>query len=667
MRAGHPGDALMSTSYASRAAHTLAALALATIFAVLPSWAPAQPAASSTPNAGAAAYDVREHYTKYEYRIPMRDGKHLFTVVHIPKVVSGPLPFLMERTPYSCGPYGVDRYARRIGPNEDFMKAGYIFVCQDVRGRHMSEGKFEEMSPHKSSKKGPQDVDESTDMHDTVSWLLANVRGHNGRVGIWGISYPGFYTSASIIDSHPAIKAASPQAPIADFFMGDDVYHGGAFMLPHNYGFLTFFKPQDNPTTGPKFPAPFDYGTSDGYEYFLKLGNLSNIAKTLGPKGNPYFDALIDNDRYNAFWQSRNILPHLKNIKAAVLTVGGWFDAEDLQGALSTYRTIEQQNPGISNALVMGPWIHGGWLRGPGKALGHVDFAVKSSEYFQKKIMLPFFEQHLKGGPDAKLPEASVFETGTNVWRQLEAWPPKEARKRTLYFQEGGKLSWQSPSSSGASFDQYVSDPNKPVPFIGYTEIGMPAEHMVADQRFASTRPDVLVYQSEVLQEDLTVAGPILAKLFVSTTGTDADWVVKVIDVYPPELEDAERRTRGGPPQDVPAPRQVMSGYQQLLRGNPLRARFRNGFENPEPVVPGKIEPIRFELPDVFHTFRRGHRIMVHIQSSWFPMFDRNPQTFVTRIKDARPEDFKAATQRVYRSAAQASGVELMVLEPAKP
>ena len=617
----------------------------------------ASTAAASSP--AATPYDLREHYTKYEYRVPMRDGKRLFTVVYAPKSPAVTVPFLVQRTPYGCGPYGVDRYAGRVGPNEEFQRAGYLFVCQDVRGRHMSEGEFVEMRPHKT-RKGATDIDESTDMHDTVQWLLENIPGHNGRVGIWGISYPGFYTSASIIDSHPAIRAASPQAPIADLFMGDDSYHGGAFMLPHNYGFNTFFKPQDNPTPGPRFSPPFEYGTSDGYEYFLKLGNLSNIARTLGPKGNPYFDAVIDNDRYNDFWKSRNILPHLKNIKAAVLTVGGWFDAENLQGALSTYRAIERQNPGISNALVMGPWVHGGWLRGPGKALGHVDFAVKNSEHFQKRIMLPFFEQHLKDKPDAKLAEATVFETGTNVWRSFDAWPPQKATRKTLYFREGQRLAWEPPKAAGV--DQYISDPNRPVPFIGYTDIGMPAEHMVADQRFASTRPDVLVYMSEVLEEDITIAGPVSPRLFVSPTGSDADWVVKLLDVYPADLQEGQARARPATPQDVAPPRTTMAGYQQLLRGNPLRARFRHGFDQPMPVEPGKVEPISFDMPDVLHTFRRGHRIMVHVQSSWFPMIDRNPQTFVPRIKDAQPQDFKAATQRVMRSAAQPSGVELWVM-----
>ena len=609
-------------------------------------------------------YDLKANYTKFEYRIPMRDGKHLFTVVHVPKEGGKAYPFLMQRTPYACGPYGVDRYGK-VAPTDDFLKAGYIFVCQDVRGRYMSEGNFIEMTPHKAAKKSNADVDESTDMFDTVQWLLDHVPSHNGKVGIWGISYPGFYTSASIIDSHPAIKAASPQAPIADMYMGDDSYHGGAFMLPHNFGFFTFFKSQENPTTGPKGYIPHDYGTADGYEYFLGLGNLSSIAKALGKPGNPMFDVMVEHARYDDFWKTRNIAPHLKGITAAVLTVGGWFDAEDLQGALSTYRAIEKQNPGTSNALVMGPWVHGGWLRGVGKSLGNVDFAVKNSEYFQKKIMLPFFEQHLRAGADAKLPEASVFETGTNVWREFSAWPPASAKARTLYFHAGGKLSFQPPAVGQPQFDQYVSDPNKPVPFIGYTAIGMPAEHMVADQRFASTRPDVLVYQSDVLEEDMTLAGAISPRLFVSTTGTDADWVVKVIDVYPNDLDEGSPRRYDGPPSDVERPKTLMSGYQQLLRGNPLRARYRNSFETPEATVPGKVETIRFDMPDVLHTFRRGHRIMVHVQSSWFPMFDRNPQTFV-RIKDAKPEDFRAATQKVYHWRDQPSGVVVQVLE-AKP
>jgi len=620
---------------------------------------PAQTPAAS-PAMAPAPFDIKEHYTKYEYRIAMRDGKRLHTSVYVPKDASKSVPFMMVRTPYSCAPYGVDLYPTRLAPSEDFLKAGYIFVCQDVRGRYESEGVFLEMSPHKPVKKSNADFDESTDMYDTVEWLLKNVPGNNGKVGIWGISYPGFYVSASIIDSHPAIKAASPQAPIADFYMRDDVYHGGGFMLPHNYGFFTGFKPQENPMR-PERGAPFDYHTSDAYEYFLKLGNLANIAKTFNKKRNPYFDEEIDHDTYDEYWKARAIPPHLKNIKAAVLTVGGWFDAEDLQGALSTYRAIENQNPGISNALVMGPWVHGGWLGTVGKSLGSVDFAAKNSEFFQKKILFPFFEQHLRGAADAKLPEAYVFETGTNVWRQYASWPPANVKEKTLFFQDGGKLDWSAPATGQARFDQYVSDPNRPVPFIGYTSLGMPREYMVSDQRFAATRPDVLVYQTEILEDDVTVAGPVSPRLFVSTTGTDADWVVKLIDVYPSELGDEPAAARGGPPRDVEPPKVTMAGYQQLVRGDPLRARFRNSFEKPEALTPGKVEAIRFDIPDVNHTFRKGHRIMVQVQSSWFPLIDRNPQTFV-RIRDAKPEDFKAATQKVFRWREQPSGVALRVL-----
>ncbi|MDM4767219.1 CocE/NonD family hydrolase [Pelomonas sp. SE-A7] len=623
------------------------------------------PAAASAP-----AYDSAANYTKYEYKVPVRDGKKLFTVVYVPKEAARDAaktyPFLMVRTPYSCGPYGVDNMGvRRLAPSEDFLKAGYIFVCQDVRGRYMSEGHFVEMTPHVANKKSKNDVDESSDTHDSVQWLLDHVKGHNGKLGLWGISYPGFYVAASIIDSHPAIKAASPQAPIADYFMRDDGYHGGGLMLVHNYGFFTSYKVQDNPTIGPKGSLPFDYNSRDGYDYFLKLGNLANIQKSFGPKGerNPYFDQLVDNDTYNEHWKARAIPPHLKGIKAAVLTVGGWYDAEDLAGPLSVYKHIKAQNPGSSNQLVMGPWVHGGWSRSVGKALGQISFAQNNSEFFQKKIVFPFFEQHLRGAADAKLPEAYMFETGTNVWRQYDAWPPAQAKARTLYFQPGGKLGFTPPAAAQSAFDQYISDPNKPVPFVGYTALSMPQEYMVSDQRFAATRPDVLVYESEVLEEDVTVAGPVGAKLFVSTSGTDSDWVVKLIDVHPPEAgEPPGARSRDGAPSDPETPKSNFGGFQQLVRGDPLRGRFRNSFEKPEAMVPGKVEQIAFDLPDVNHTFRRGHKIMVQVQSSWFPLIDRNPQSFV-RIRDAKPEDFKAATQKVYRWKDQASGLVLRVID----
>ena len=622
-------------------------------------------------------YEPREHYTKYEYRVPVRDGAKLFTVVYLPKDAGQggkPYPMLMTRTPYSCGPYGVDRDGvRRVAPSEVFLKAGYIFVCQDVRGRYMSEGDWRVMTPHLDLKRGPKDVDESSDMHDTVQWLLEHVPGHNGRVGLWGNSYPGFYTAASIIDSHPAIKAASPQAPIGDYYQRDDGYHGGALMLAHNYGFMTGFRPQRNPTVEPKKWPAFDYRDRDAYNYFLKLGNLDAIAQSLaGPEGeggrrNPFFDELIAHDSFDAYWQPRRLLPHLKNIRAATLTVGGWYDAEDLAGALGTYQAIRQQNPAASSRLVMGPWVHGGWFRGIGQQLGDIGFDGRHSDWFQKNLLLPFFEQHLRGGPEARLAGATVFETGSNVWRRYEAWPPRGAESRSFYLQAGGKLGPEAPGLSGGlpAFDRYVSDPNRPVPFIAYTALGMPKDYMVGDQRFAATRPDVLVYETPPLEEDLTVAGPVGVELFVASSGTDADFVVKLIDVWPQDAGPEPVAASRDKPSDVQPPTPAFGGYQQLVRGDPLRARFRHGFDRPEALVPGQVERLRFELPDVNHAFRRGHRLMVQVQSSWFALIDRNPQSFV-RIRSARPEDFQVATQTVYRGGAQASRLLLPVVDPAR-
>src|SRR5277367_868340 len=403
-------------------------------------------------------FDVKEHYTKYEYRIPMRDGVHLFTAVYVPKDSSQSYPFLINRTPYSVAPYGVDQYRSRLGPSPEFDKAGYIFVNQDVRGRYMSEGTFIEMRPHIDSKKSRRDVDDASDLYDTIDWLLKNVPNNNGNAGIWGISYPGFYTSASIIDSHPALKAASPQAPMTDLFMGDDAYHGGAFMLAANFGFYASFKPQDNPQLPPKTWVPFDFGTKDGYEFYLNAGPLSNLAKLLAGKS-ALWDDQVRHDTYDDYWKVRNLAPHMKNIHCAVLTVGGWFDAEDLQGPFSTFHSIDKNNPGIFNALVVGPWVHGGWARLDGEHLGRVEFASNTGEYYRKNILFPFFEQYLKGTGDAKLPKAYVFETGTNVWRRYSAWPPKEAETRTLYLRAGGGLSFDAPGPDTPTFDEYVSDP----------------------------------------------------------------------------------------------------------------------------------------------------------------------------------------------------------------
>jgi uncharacterized protein len=609
-------------------------------------------------------FNVREHYTKYEYRIPMRDGVHLFTSVYVPKDASIAYPFLVNRTPYSVAPYGEDQYPSALRPSEAFERAGYIFVYQDVRGRYMSEGKFVEMRPHIDEKRSNKDVDESSDMYDTVDWLLRNVPNNNGNVGIWGISYPGFYTSASIIDSHPAIKAASPQAPMTDLFMGDDAYHGGAFMLAANFDFYAFFKPQANPAL-PVAAPEFEYGTSSAYDFFLKLGPLANAgARYFHDQADLWSDQLR-HDTYDDYWKARNLAPHLKNIHCAVLTVGGWFDAEDLSGPFKVFRSIEQNDPGIYNGLVEGPWVHGGWARWDGDHLGSVNFAAKTALYFRDNIQLPFFEKFLKGKGTEDLPKAYVFETGTNVWRKYASWPPANAKTRVLYFQDHGGLSFTAPDARQEAFDEYMSDPNRPVPFIDYTDKSVPQEYMVADQRFASTRPDVLVYQTAPLEQDVTISGPVSPRLFVSTTGTDSDFVVKVIDVYPPDYPQPKPNPAPATPPvltDVPPPSIILAGYQQLLRGWPMRAKFRNSFEKPEAMTPGQVEELDFTAPDINHTFRRNHRIMIQVQSTWFPLIDRNPQTFVN-IPDAKPQDFQKATERVYRGKGKSSGVIVHVLE----
>ena len=610
----------------------------------------------------APEFDVKAHYTKYEYRIPMRDGVHLFTSVYVPKDISKAYPFLIDRTPYSVGPYGVDLYRTHLGPSPDFDRSGYIFVFQDVRGRFMSEGTFVEMRPHIDNKKSNKDVDDSSDLYDTIDWLLKNIPNNNGNAGIWGISYPGFFTSASIIDSHPALKAASPQAPMTNLFMGDDAYHGGAFMLAANFGFYSFFKPQQNPQLPSRGSSPFDWGTKDGYEFFLNAGPLSNLRKYLDGK-TALWDDQVNNDTFDNYWKARDLAPHMKNIHCAVLTVGGWFDAEDLQGPFSTFHSIDKNNPGIFNALVVGPWVHGGWARYDGEHLGRVEFASDTGEYYRKNILFPFFEHYLKGAPDEKLPKAYVFETGTNTWRKYSAWPPENVEHKTLYLQPGGGLSFDAPAEASA-FDEYVSDPARPVPFVSYAALDVPQEYMVSDQRFADKRTDVLVYQTPVLQDDVTIAGPVSPKLFVSTSGTDSDFDVKLIDVYPADYpdskQDAEREDRQKR-KDVGPPEFTMGGYEQLVRGEPFRGKFRHSFEKPEAFTPNKVEEVSFTMQDVNHTFRRGHRIMVQIQSSWFPLTDRNPQTFVN-IPDAKPSDFVKATERVYHGKAQASGIVVGVM-----
>jgi len=603
---------------------------------------------------------VRSHYSKQEVMIPVRDGVKLFASVYTPNDHSRTYPILMVRTPYSSGPYGADQYKEILGPSRLYDKEGFIFVFQDVRGRYLSEGTYVNMRPHVAKKTSKTDIDESTDTYDTIEWLLENLDNHNGKVGQWGISYPGFYTSAGAIDSHPALKAVSPQAPIADWFW-DDMHRNGAFNLPLAFNFFSSFgQPRPEPTT--ERADRFEHTTPDGYQFFLDLGPLENVNEQHFKGEVAFWNEITQHPNYDEFWQSRSLIPHLKNVKAAVLTVGGWYDTEDLYGPLKTYRSIEEKNPKASNRIVMGPWIHGGWRRTDGDSLGQVSFGFKTSNTYRVDVEFPFFMHYLKDGAVPALPEALMFETGANRWRRFDAWPPKATKEQSLYLHENGQASFTAPSSAqdtsseggeSEAHDAFISDPAKPVPYTAQILSRWSKEFMTEDQRFAATRPDVLVYKTEELEEDLTLAGPILADLFVSTTGSSADWIVKVIDVFPGEL----------PGYDEDSGEPNLGGMQRLVRAEVLRGRFRDGFEAPKPFTPNEVTPVSFELLDVLHTFQKGHRIMIHIQSTWFPWVDRNPQSYVPNIFEAEEKDFIKATHRIYRSEQHPSRVRVGVLE----
>lgn len=593
---------------------------------------------------------LAEHYTKYEHMVPMRDGIRLFTRVYVPKDDSQRWPIVLTRTPYAVKPYGPDNYNDLAGTFGVLARDTFILVMQDVRGRYGSEGQYLHVRPFNPDK-GPKESDESTDAYDTIDWLVKHVPNNNNKVGMFGISYPGFYTSMAMINSHPALKAASPQAPVSDWFMGDDLHHNGAFFLSQNFGFFySFEQKSDDPMhDGGRH---FIYHNPDGYDFFLRMGSLVQGSQTLFKEAMPVWKEFLAHPNYDSFWQARNIRPHLKNVHCAVMTVGGWFDAEDLFGTLETYRSTQCFNPGTSNMLVMGPWAHGGWGREEGDKLGSISFHAKTAEFYRTHIELPFFRRYLKDDTNNSLPGAYIFQTGLDAWRRFDAWPPRGVQERTLYFQPGGNLAFTPPKAGAAAFDEYVSDPAKPVPYTMEVSTGYPRSYPLHDQRFAASRPDVLTYTTEPLEEDLTFAGPLKAALEVATTGTDADWIVKLIDVY-----DADFPNPDPNPANV-----VMGGYQQLVRGDVMPARFRNSFEKPEASVPGQVTKIAFTLPDVCHTFRRGHRVMIQVQSSWFPLVERNPQTFVDNVAAAKPEDFRKATQRVYHTSEAASSLTVQVL-----
>jgi putative CocE/NonD family hydrolase len=609
----------------------------------------------------------RSNYAKAEYQIPMRDGIKLFTAVYAPKDTAQPYPILLQRTPYGADPYGATNYPLDLGPSDLFSREGFIFVYQDVRGRGRSEGVFDDPPAHKLRFSGPEDTDESTDSYDTIDWLVKNIPNNNGRVGSWGVSYPGFFSAFTLINAHPALKAASPQAPMADVGNGDDAYHNGAFFLAENFDFYINFWPRPAATaaSAPR-RRPFQMGTPDEYDFFLRMGTLADAEKKYFKGRNEYWTSMVNHDTYDQFWATRALAPQMRNLTAAVLIVGGWFDSQDLGGTPRLFQAIVEDGSAPAVTLVMGPWSHGGWSEGDGDALGNLKFVERTGPFFREQIEFPFFLQNLKGKgrglqgeTGAATPRAWIFATGSDQWRQFNAWPPANAVRRSLFLDAGGRLTFATPSVRSGQFDEYVSDPARPVPVAGEIAVDLREDYMTCDQRFAARRPDVLTYETEPLEQALTIAGPVTPVLRVSTSGTDSDFDVKLIDVYPDNYRDPQAAAGGrrNPPGAVP-----MAGYQQLVRGEPFRGKFRNSLSKPEPFQPGQPAGIQFAMPDVMHTFLPGHRIMVQIQSSWFPLTDRNPQRFLD-IRTAKAADFQKAVERVYRGGTNGSRLDVLVTE----
>ncbi len=613
-------------------------LLLLSIVAVVPTLA-ATPAGADD---DLAAF-VRANYTKTEHLVPMRDGVRLYTVVYTPNDLEGTWPVMLLRTPYGSGPYGASDYKTRLGPSEHFAREKFVFVYQDVRGKRMSEGTFVNMRPQLAD--GEEGIDESTDTWDTIEWIVDELPRTNGRVGMWGISYPGFYAAAGMIDTHPALKAVSPQAPIADWWF-DDMHHHGAFGLNLAFNFFSSFGvPREAPAE--KGEPWFDHETDDGYRFFLDLGAVSNANERHFDGEIPFWNAFAEHPTYDEFWQSRKLLPHLRDIDTNVLVVGGLYDAEDLYGPWNVYRVANAENPSADVRVVMGPWSHGQWARRSGERMGEAWFGFDTSAWYREHVEFPFFLHHLKDGPEPGLPEALVFETGADRWRRFGQWPPAVTDER-LFVGPDGTLSFAGIEAGG--YEEYVSDPAHPVPYTQEITTRWARNYMTEDQRFAARRPDVVTWRSEVLEEDVTLAGPITAELFVSTTGEDADWVVKLIDEFPGEVEDEEE----GP-----------GGRLELVRSEIFRGRYRNSYTDPEPFVPVEITRVEVPLQDVLHTFERGHRIVVQVQSSMFPFFDRNPQSWVENIHRAEDEDFVKATHRVYFGAETPTALRVGVLERA--
>jgi putative CocE/NonD family hydrolase len=590
------------------------------------------------------APDVDKRFTKTETLVAMRDGVRLHTLVYAPKKSTVPLPFILLRTPYGSdarGPSSLQTYLK------DLADEGYIFVFQDIRGRYKSEGKFV-MSRAPRAPGDDKAIDESTDTHDTISWLLKNVPENNGRVGMLGISYPGWLTVMGMLDPHPALKAVSPQASPADQFLGDDFHHNGAFRLSYGFEYVAMMETS-------KVNTYFKFDRYDTYEWYLKLGALGNVNPKIFQGRMPTWNDFVAHPNYDAFWQKQAFAPYLKRVTVPTLHVAGWFDQEDFYGPLKIYELLEKQDKHNQNFLVVGPWNHGGWAAGPGDKLGRIAVGSATGQYFRAKVQAPWFAYHLKDKGTLTQPEALMFQTGSNRWVAHDRWPPQKATPKKVYFHPDGKLAFTPPGEQPRPFDSYRSDPANPVPYrprpVTPTYPGPEWKvWMVEDQRFVQHRPDVLTYETGPLAEDISVAGPLSAQLFASTTGTDADWIVRLIDIYP----------------ETYAKDPSMGGYQLLISGEPVRARFRKSFEKPEPVKPGEVNAFTIDLHWSHHCFRKGHKIMVQVQSSWFPLIDRNPQKFVPNIFEAKDADFQVARQRVFRSTQYPSHVTLTVL-PAGP
>ena len=605
-------------------------------------------AARAQEGAGPALIDVSELYTKQDVMIPMRDGVKLHTEIYAPKNAEGPLPFLITRTPYGTGD---DRsgYSSLFNIYQEMIPEGYIFVMQDIRGRYGSEGQFVMQRPARD-RSNPKSIDEGTDTYDTIDWMVKNVPNNNGRAGLLGISYGGWLTAMALLEPHPALKAVSEQASPADMFLGDDFHHNGAFRLSYGFEYAAMME------TG-KTNFIFQFDKYDTFEWYLALGPLSNVDTKYLHGQLPTWEDFVNHPNYDSFWQKQAFYPYLKDMHLSVpdLNVAGWWDQEDFYGPVKIYETLEKNDTNHFNYLVVGPWNHGGWARSQGESLGRIQFGTPTSKEFRADVQAPWFAYWLKDKGQVPFQKARTFETGTNKWVDYAAWPPKEnVTEKKLYFGADGKLSFDAPEASGAEeFDIYISDPAHPVPYRHrpIEETYGPGSHwytwLVEDQRFVDSRPDTVNWSTGPLEKDVCVAGDIVAHLYASTTGSDSDWIAKLVDVYPEQY--------GAEPS--------MGGYELMVANEVFRGRFRNSFEKPEPIVPGKVTPYAIDLHTNDHCFLKGHRIMVQVQSTWFPIIDRNPQKFVPNIFKATASDYIKATQRIYRSKEYPSNVEVPVVQ----